>query len=365
VKGLEEFSGSEGVTHTFNYKHPDRYRGKRVLLGGCSISALEIASDLAMLGAARVVNCNRRQRYVLPKIIAGVPTDQQVFSRFAALADENLPADIVAAQFKDFVLRTSGSPEQFGALKPADSVLEAGITQSHFFLPLVAEGRIPVRPWIDEVKRRTVKLADGTSEEFDAIIFGTGFKLSLPFLSDDLRRILSRDADSLDLHDFTFHPDLPGLAFIGMYELIGPYFPVLELQARWLAYTWGGIAPMPSIEAMYSGITRHRELKLGEQQLPMHALAMLFSRNAGVEPPVADFPELAAALMFGPLSAGSFRLCGPDAVDDAAEHLQRTAMASGAMQEQGLTQERIGQLQALAGASGDPSWTELIDKLTD
>jgi dimethylaniline monooxygenase (N-oxide forming) len=364
VKGLQSFSGSEGVNHTFNYKNPEQYRGKRVLLGGCSISALEIASDLAMLGAEHVVNCNRRQRYVLPKIIAGVPNEQLTFSRFAALAEEYLPAEIVAMQFKEFILRTSGSPEQYGAAKPADNVFEAGITQSHYFLPLVAEGRIFVRPWIEEVRDRTVQFTDGSSEEFDAIMFGTGFKLALPYLSDDLRQTLNRDADSLDLYDFTFHPELPGLAFIGMYELVGPYFTVLELQARWLAYAWSGVLPMPSTDVMQAGIARHRRLKLGLQKFPMHALAILFSRNAGVEPPVAHYPELAAALMFGPLSARSFRLYGPDAVVDAAEHLRRTALATGAMREQGLTPEQRGQLQALAGGIGDPAWTGLVDKLT-
>ena len=50
VSGLDSFTGPLGVAHTFGYKDPDRYRGARVLVCGCSISALEIASDLAMLG---------------------------------------------------------------------------------------------------------------------------------------------------------------------------------------------------------------------------------------------------------------------------------------------------------------------------
>ena len=48
---------------------------KRVLVAGGAISALEIASELAQLGAAVVVVTQRRQRYVLPKFAAGVPSD--------------------------------------------------------------------------------------------------------------------------------------------------------------------------------------------------------------------------------------------------------------------------------------------------
>jgi cation diffusion facilitator CzcD-associated flavoprotein CzcO len=71
--------GQGGVLHSFQYKDPEDFRGKRVLVVGCAISALEIASDLAMPGASRVVTTFRRQRYVMQKLVAGVPS-----ARFAA-----------------------------------------------------------------------------------------------------------------------------------------------------------------------------------------------------------------------------------------------------------------------------------------
>ena len=50
----------------------------------------------------------------------------------------------------------------------------------------------------------------------------------------------------LDADRYTFHPDLPGLAFVGMWDQSGGYFVPLELQARWIAYTWGGAIPESS-----------------------------------------------------------------------------------------------------------------------
>jgi hypothetical protein len=44
-----------------------------VLVASCSISALEIASDIALCGARSVTACYRRQRNILPKLIAGSP----------------------------------------------------------------------------------------------------------------------------------------------------------------------------------------------------------------------------------------------------------------------------------------------------
>ena len=65
-------------------------------------------------------------------------------------------------------------------------------------LPLVAEGRIDVRPWMTDVIGQTVRFGDGHTGEFDAILFGTGFDLHLPFLAQDIREILDLDAHPPD-----------------------------------------------------------------------------------------------------------------------------------------------------------------------
>jgi dimethylaniline monooxygenase (N-oxide forming) len=103
-------------------------------------------------------------------------------------------------------------------------------------------------------------------------------------LSDDIRQTLDIDAHHIDLHNFTLHPKLPGIAFLGLFEQIGPYYPVLELQARWIAYTMSGAVPAPSKEEMEAGIAAYR----GRRGMPQTALfdlmALLFARSAGVEP---------------------------------------------------------------------------------
>ena len=45
--------------------------------------------------------------------------------------------------------------------------------------------------------------------------------------------MVSNDAKGLQLADFTFHPDLPGLAFVGLWSQQGAYAVPLEQQARW------------------------------------------------------------------------------------------------------------------------------------
>ena len=338
VARLDTFAGSAGVISTFDYRGPSPYDGKRVLVAGCAVSALEIAAELAQLGAARVVVTQRRQRYVLPKFAAGVPSDHRIFTRYGTLANETLPAAEVDRQLKEIVIEAGGSPEQYGAPAPDPSLFAAGVTLNQGYLPLVAEGRITVRPWMKSVVNATVTFADGHAEGFDGIVLGTGFELYLPFLSDDMRTTIDLDAVHLDADRYTFHPDLPGLAFMGMWDQSGGYFVPLELQARWIAYTWGGTIPATSETDQRISIDAYRSKRGMSQKTRMNLAALTFARAAGVEPHLDNWPHMRRALLFGPLAPSCFRLEGPDALPDAPARFAREAAAFGAITSNELTE---------------------------
>jgi len=337
VPGLETFTGSAEAISSYQYRGPGPYRDKRVLVAGCAISALEIAAELAQLCAARVVLTQRRQRYVLPKFAAGVPTDYRIYTRYGALASESLPTAEIDRQLKEIVVEAAGSPEQYGAPPPDPSLFAAGVTLNQHYLPLVAEGRITVRPWINAIAGTSVTFADGHSEDFDGIVFGTGFKLHLPFLDNDIRRILDLDAVHMDADRYTFHPDLPGLAFIGMWDQSGGYFVPLELQARWIAYTWGGAIPTRGEDDQRRSINDYRSRRGSPQKTQMNLAAMTFARAAGVEPHLDNWPDMLRALLFGPLTPSCFRLEGSDALDRAPAQFAREAAAFGAITSNELT----------------------------
>ncbi|RDH79602.1 dimethylaniline monooxygenase [Mycolicibacterium moriokaense] len=336
VPGLDTFDGPAGAMPTYRYRDPRPYLGKRVLVGGGAISALEIASELAHLGSTVVV-AQRRQRYVLPKFAAGVPSDSKIFTRYGTLANEALPVAEVDRQLKEIVVEAGGSPEQYGAPAPDLSLFAAGITLAQHYLPLVAEGRITLRPWLTSVDGTSVTFADGSVEDFDGILFGTGFELNLPFLSDEIRAVAGIDTVHLEADRYTFHPDLPGLAFVGMWDQSGGYFVPLELQARWIAYAWGGAIDPPSETDNRAAVDAYRTRRGTSQKSRMNLVALTFARAAGVEPNVDDWPDLRRALLFGPLAPSSFRLQGPDALPDAPVRFARDAAAFGAVTSNVLT----------------------------
>ena len=83
---------------------------------------------------------------------------------------------------------------------------------------------------------------------------------------------------------------------IGQFLAQGPYFPLLELQARWIVAVWSGEVALPADAAMRQVMARPRP------PLDAHnALALTLSEELGVAPEPLDWAELCEPLMFGPL----------------------------------------------------------------
>lgn len=323
VPGLQSFTGQLGVTHAFRYKDPDLYRGARVIVGGGAISALEVASDLAMLGAASVHVAQRRQRYVMPKMVRGVPFEYYGFTYGDAARVSPTDPDEARAELRAFALAYGGDPARYGAPAPDPDPLKAGFTGSQHYLNLVAEDRLHPAPWIAHVDGQTVTFTDGTSTEADAILFGTGFDLDLPFLDDDIATTLEVSRKGLTLSDFTLHPDLPGLGFVGLFAQNGGYFPVIEAQARYLAYCWSGQIDCDA-DRLRAGLEACRTEDHHVDYQNQHQMALRFARLSGTDPAGQIDDALRDRVEKSATTTVMYRLAGPDSLPDARDRFARS-----------------------------------------
>ena len=82
-----------------------------------------------------------------------------------------------------------------------------------------------------------MRFADGTREAVDAIVCATGYELDVPYLDPTVWAVAGPD---LRLYRRALHPDLPGFGAVGLFPAQGPFFSLLELQARWLVALWAG-----------------------------------------------------------------------------------------------------------------------------
>lgn len=325
--GAQPFTGRLGAIHTFDYPGAATYRDADVVIAGGSISALEVASELAMGGAANVYLAQRRQRYVVPKMVAGVPFEYLSHTYGAALAAGQLSSEEAGRRQKELVLRLAGDPASYGAPSPHEDVAKAGFTTSSYYLNLVAEGRITPVPWIRGIESDRIVFDDGSTVRADALIFGTGFDLSLPYLSDGIARSIHLDPSGLDLHEFTFHPDVPGLAFLGLWYQLGSYFCPLEQQARYLAYAWSGVVSAPSAEELRAGVDRSRHASHRAGTFKQNDMALRFARLNGSDPAMTLPAQAVDGITASATTGLVFRLEGPDHLPDGLALLQRQMSA--------------------------------------
>ena len=307
--GLAGFTGE--LLHAYDYPGAAHFRDGRPLVYGNGVSGHEIASDIAEVNG--VVSAYRKPRYVLQKVVDGVSSDWQWYTHVGALQRRMLPREEFGRALRDRVVRVAGNPADFGAPEPDPDILRAGHSLCQDYLAQVREGSITCRPGIESVSCRAVTFTDGSSEAVDAIVCATGYGLDIPYLDDEVWDLIGRD---LRLHLRTFHPDLPGLGVIGQYATSGPYFPMLELQARWIVNVWAGAVETPDLAGMRASVA--------DAPIPLEshdALSLVFSEASGVAPNLGAHPELFDALAFGPMLPARYRLDGPGAMPNAAELL--------------------------------------------
>ncbi len=314
--GFEGFTGE--LLHAFDYPGKDHFRDRRVLVYGNGVSGHEIASDLATVST--VISAYRKPRYVLQKNVAGVPSDWQWYTHIGALRRTMMSAPAYGALLRERVLRVAGNPADFGAPEPSADFLAAGHSLSQDYLAQVQAGTISCRPAISSALGNEVIFEDGGRAQVDAVICATGYRLDLPYLSKDLSAVLGPE---LRLHHRTMHPDLSGLGVVGQFALQGPYFPLLELQARWIVNSWSGSGPEPNDQAARAGIASP------PPPVDSHnVLAVALADAAGVAPNVHGRPDLAEPLLFGPMLPQRYRLDGPGARSDAATTFRDQLAAS-------------------------------------
>jgi len=258
------FTGT--VVHSSAYKRPDPYRGRRVLVVGAGNSAADIAVDVARV-ATRTVLSVREGTYVVPNRILGRPVDG-VYTYWR----NRLPRGLLRLALKAWLRLAIGAWAGYGLPAPAAAPLAKPPTVNSGLLAALRDGRVAARTGIERYGDRTVHFTDGRSEEFDAIVMATGFRISFPFLP-------GRIADPRRLRLNMMHPTIPSLYFIGLFQPIGCIWRLADRQARIAALRIGGRhgasggrdpGPRSGIEVDYASFERQlrRELARLEQYGP-------------------------------------------------------------------------------------------------
>lgn len=257
---LPDFPGTfagESI-HSHSYIDPTTpldLTGKRILVVGIGNSAADITVELSSKALRNDVTLSTRSSaWIVPKYIAGRPGD----TLFRTSPYLPLSWQRKAVQFIAPMLGTD--PTMYG-LPPADHKLfEAHPTQS-VELPLrLGSGDVTPKPNVARLDGHTVHFVDGSSSDFDVIVYATGYNITFPFFDPDF---ISAPGNALRLYKRMFMPGVDDLVFMGFAQAVPTLFPFVECQARLLAAYAVGRYALPPVDEMERVIDADQQLHAG------------------------------------------------------------------------------------------------------
>ncbi|SFR65935.1 Predicted flavoprotein CzcO associated with the cation diffusion facilitator CzcD [Marinobacter daqiaonensis] len=219
-----DFAGE--LMHSADYRNPEIFRDRRVLIVGCGNSGADIAVD-AVHHARSVDMSLRRGYYFLPKFLKGRPIDT-IGGRL------KLPRPLKQRVDATLIRLVMGKPSDYGLPDPDYRMYESHPVINSLILHHLGHGDIRPRRGIERVEGHTVHFTDGEQGEYDLILMATGYLLDYPFIDrTHLNWPAERDAPQLYLN--MMHPDYDNLFLMGMIEATGLGWEGRNQQARLVA----------------------------------------------------------------------------------------------------------------------------------
>ena len=220
-----EFTGRE--IHSGAYRSIEDIAGTRVLTVGAGNSGCDLAVDMANARLQSTISIRRGQMFQ-PKAVFGRPRAELGWlTKLPMRVNER-----IARAMSDVVIGPARAYR--GLPEPATRNLNEQPPVVNNLLPYwIQHGRIDVAPGIERLDGRRVHFADGSSGEFDTILWATGFQASLPFLDPGLVRW--RDGVPLRTAGLTLPVGAENLYFAGLAAPRGPQLPVYSEQTELIA----------------------------------------------------------------------------------------------------------------------------------
>jgi dimethylaniline monooxygenase (N-oxide forming) len=238
------------IIHSHDYKEVEQVKGKNVLVVGIGNSAVDIACEAARTHTGKVVISTRSGAYITPNWIWSIP-----FDNLANPLTAKLPLWAQRKLLSLTLWLARGRQEDYGVPKPKRPLLSEHPTLSQDLLNMAGRGLIKFKPNIARFEGKIVHFDDGSSQEFDMIVYATGYKVTFPFLKH-IDGFDVEENNDIKLYKKVIHPEFENLYFIGLIQPLGAVMPLSEVQSRWVAKLILGEKTLPSKTKMYEAIEK-------------------------------------------------------------------------------------------------------------
>ncbi|MCI4389336.1 hypothetical protein PGIGA_G00096790 [Pangasianodon gigas] len=325
--GIDTFPGK--CCHSWEYKDPHSFHGKRVVVIGIGNSGGDIAVEISRV-AERTFLSMREGAWVVSRLsTGGLPLDMNMITRLNTLLLKVFPRALFSWAVERFYNQKYN--HRLYGLQPSHRMLDQRPIINDELPGRILQGALQVKPNVREFRGSTVVFDNEAIEDgIDAVIFCTGYKASFPFL------LSSKNNDpmgevSLYRRVFPLFLEHATLAFIGLLNASGPIMPITEMQARWAARVFKGLNRLPPVSIMHKITEKDWKAKMKRYSCPKKATLEVdyipyldsIAQEIGVRPNLLWLfltdPGLGLRVLFGPCTPYQFRLCGPGQWDGARQ----------------------------------------------
>uniref|UniRef100_G1RYU9 Flavin-containing monooxygenase n=1 Tax=Nomascus leucogenys TaxID=61853 RepID=G1RYU9_NOMLE len=321
--GIHKFKGQ--ILHSQEYKIPEGFQGKRVLVIGLGNTGGDIAVELSRT-AAQVLLSTRTGTWVLGRSSDwGYPYNMMVTRRCCSFIAQLLPSRFLN-WIQERKLNKKFNHEDYGLSitkgKKAKFIVNDELPNC------ILCGAITMKTSVMEFTETSAVFEDGTVEEnIDVVIFTTGYTFSFPFFEEPLKSLCTKKI-FLYKHVFPVNLERATLAIIGLISLKGSILSGTELQARWVTRVFKGLCKIPPSQKLMMEATEKEQLiKRGvfkdtsKDKFDYIAYMDDIAACIGTKPSIPLLflkdPRLAWEVFFGPCTPYQYRLVGPGKWDGA------------------------------------------------
>nr|XP_046248400.1 flavin-containing monooxygenase 5-like [Scatophagus argus] len=316
--GIETFKGK--YFHSRDYKTPEEWRNKKVVVIGIGNSGGDIAVELSRV-TKQLYLSTRRGAWILNRVgDNGLPLDL-FFNRMLNFLLGILPFGVFCG-LGERQLNKRFDHTLYN-LKPKHRLFSQHPTVNDDLPNRILSGTIQVKPNIRRFQGSSVEFDDGSVvEDVDLVVFATGYRFSFPFLAS---QVVSVSENKASLYKYVFPPELdrPTLAIIGLVQPLGAIMPISEMQARWATRVFKGCIKLPSVASMLKDIQCKQQAMAGRYVTSqrhtiqvdyvdyMDEIAELVGVRASCLRLLLTDPKLWLNVLFGPCTPYQYRLRGP------------------------------------------------------
>ncbi len=258
------------ILHSHYYKEVEQLKGKDILVVGIGNSAVDIACEAARTYSGNVVISTRSGANIVPNWLWSIP-----FDSLASSLTSKLPIALQRLFLSSALRLARGKQEDFGVPKPKRPLLSEHPTLSQDLLNLSGRGSVKFKPNIKEFRGKTVVFEDGTEQDFDMIVYATGYKVTFPFLKDQSFNV--SETNDFRLYKKVVHPDYQGLFFLALIQPLGAIMPLAEVQSKWIAKILTQQTKLPNKAEMLKSIEEDKQTMAKRYKAsPRHTLQVDF-----------------------------------------------------------------------------------------